>query len=257
MKTYHPASRSGRDLARRLGLLRLRTPSRYRPRNTDVIINWGSSDCFFLPMTPKVINKATAVRAATHKCVSLAAFTKHGVPCPEWTTERDDAQAWLAEGSTVVGRSLTRGSGGRGISLFDGGDSELDELPDLPLYTKYVKKRDEYRVFVVNDTVIRITQKRSRRGNDPDYRIRNASNGWVYCHEGVVTPQVVHWAGREAVRVLGLDFGAVDVGYNAHYKTACVYEVNTAFGLEGTTLEVFANALEANYLGGSPLLYRG
>jgi hypothetical protein len=38
---------------------------------------------------------------------------------------------------------------------------------------------------------------------------------------------------------LHLDFGAVDVGWNEHHGEATIYEVNTAPGLEGTTLEKY------------------
>ena len=46
-----------------------------------------------------------------------------------------------------------------------------------------------------------------------------------------------------AVDGLGLDFGAVDVGWNQHYQEATVYEVNTAPGLTGTTLDKYTNAI--------------
>ena len=234
------ASRSGRTLARELGVLRLRTPTRFRPRRGDTIINWG--DANLRPTQARVINNPRAVRNAVRKDVALSIFKDAGIPCPDFTTDRSVANEWIESGSTVVGRSITRGYGGRGISLYDSGTAPL---PRLPLYTKYVKKRDEYRVFVVDGECVRVTQKRRRRGVDADGQVRNASNGWVYCQDAVDAPSSVVDAGTGAVLVLGLDFGAADVGYNAHYDAACVYEVNTAFGLEGTTLKVVANAIDA------------
>jgi glutathione synthase/RimK-type ligase-like ATP-grasp enzyme len=44
-----------------------------------------------------------------------------------------------------------------------------------------------------------------------------------------------------AVQALGLDFGAADVGFNNN--KASVYEVNTACGLMGKTLEAYAEAI--------------
>ena len=242
LNQYAP-SRSARVLAMELGVLRLRTPSRFRARNGDLIINWGASNAHF---GCRVLNEARAVALATDKVAALGYFTTNGVPCPEYTTDQEVAYEWFNDGQVVVARSLTRGSGGRGIQLTHCTDG--DTIPPAPLYTKYVKKRDEYRVFVVNGKVIRITQKRSRRGDPADYQVRNSANGWVFCQDGVVAPAAVHRAGRDAVRVLGLDFGAADVGYNAHYEEACVYEVNTAFGLEGTTLTTFADAIRSEYL---------
>ncbi len=67
--------------------------------------------------------------------------------------------------------------------------------------------------------------------------VRNHDNGWVFCRQDVHPPDEVINQSIEAVRALGLDFGATDVGWNEYYQKACVFEVNTAPGLEGTTLE--------------------
>jgi hypothetical protein len=107
---------------------------------------------------------------------------------------------------------------------------------------------------VFDGRAIDVQQKRRRREDDDvNYQIRNADNGWVYCRGGVVAPQCVVDAAISAVAALGLDFGAADVGYNMHYNLATVYEVNTAPGLEGHTLDVYRNALMAKF----PRLERG
>jgi glutathione synthase/RimK-type ligase-like ATP-grasp enzyme len=243
VKTHGP-SRSGRALAAELGALRLRTPTRFRPRSSDVIINWGDTQQILADC--KIVNYPGCVAKAVDKLQAYQIMAMNNVPCPDFTAYRSVANEWLEQGATVVCRSLTRGSGGRGVTIHSEG-----ALPRAPLYTLYVKKRDEYRVFVVNGRVIRITQKRRRRSvenSTVDYRVRNAGNGWVYCQEDCDPPESVGQAGAMAVSVLGLDFGAVDIGYNAHYNEPCVYEVNTAFGLEGTTLTTFAQALREEYL---------
>jgi D-alanine-D-alanine ligase-like ATP-grasp enzyme len=115
-----------------------------------------------------------------------------------------------------------------------------------PLYTLYVKKADEYRVHVVRDKMIDYAQKKKRRttpNEKVDYQIRNYANGWVFCRDGVAIPDCVRYAAISSVSALGLDFGGVDIGYNAHEGTACVYEVNTAPGIEGTTLVRYREAL--------------
>ena len=50
-------------------------------------------------------------------------------------------------------------------------------------------------------------------------------------------------AGIRAVGCLGLDFGAADIGWNSHDGEPSVYEVNTAPGLEGTTLDKYYGAM--------------
>jgi glutathione synthase/RimK-type ligase-like ATP-grasp enzyme len=46
-----------------------------------------------------------------------------------------------------------------------------------------------------------------------------------------------------AVAALGLDFGAVDIGWNRSTRRATVYEVNTAPYVEGTTAKMYAEAI--------------
>ena len=144
----------------------------------------------------------------------------------------------------MVVRKLLRASKGRGIIL--AGREETVPIVPAPLYTKYVKKQDEYRVHVVRGVIIDVQHKRKRKernNEDVDYQIRNCRNGWVFCRGGVDAPECVRSASIAAVTALGLDFGGVDVGYNAHHGTACVYEVNTAPGIEGTTLQKYFYAL--------------
>ena len=154
----------------------------------------------------------------------------------------------MYDGEMIVVRQLARGHGGRGIMLISG----EDEIPDAPLYTVYKKKKAEYRIHVFNGQVIDVQQKRLRKPADDEeitanHQMRNFDNGWVYCREDVLAPDAVLDEAVKAVKVLGLDFGAVDIGWNEHYQTPYVYEVNTAPGLEGTTLEIYLNAFKREY----------
>jgi glutathione synthase/RimK-type ligase-like ATP-grasp enzyme len=166
-----------------------------------------------------------------------------------WTTDKDEAEGWLSDGDRVVVRHTTRGSGGQGIDVINEGD-----LPHAPLYTKYIKKSAEYRVHVkcrqgLEDrlpVVFDAQQKRKQNDNeDVDYQIRSHANGWVFCRSGIEVPEYVTNAAKLVVAELGLDFGAVDVVYNRHYNRAYVLEVNTAPGLEGTTLTTYTDMIRA------------
>ena len=89
-----------------------------------------------------------------------------------------------------------------------------------------------------------VQQKRQRRAIDGiNFQIRSHDNGWVFCRRHVAPPTDVLTQAVSAVSVLGLDFGAVDVGWNERNQEATVYEVNTAPGLEGTTLEVYKDKI--------------
>jgi len=62
-----------------------------------------------------------------------------------------------------------------------------------------------------------------------------------------VPPEDIFLQSTLAVNCLGLDFGAVDIIYNQKKDVSFVLEVNTAPGLEGSTLneyvKEFNNAL--------------
>ena len=114
------------------------------------------------------------------------------------------------------------------------------------MYTKYFKKADEYRVHVFDGEVIDVQQKRKRQevpNEEVDYQVRSGRNGWVFCRDGVDCPGSVRIMACRAVNVLGLDFGAVDIGWNRHNEECAVFEVNTAPGLEGSTLDSYYRAI--------------
>ena len=247
---YKSGSASARVLAQSLNTKRLKhAGSRFVARRTDVIINWGANA---LPNFngARVLNKPAACNLATDKLACLMALNNHdSINIPEYTTDIAVARQWLSNGSTVVCRTLTRGNSGRGIVMA----SDESELVQAPLYTKYIPKQEEYRVHVAFGNVIDQQRKlRSREVPDEqvNWQVRNHTNGFVFGREGVSLPVHVFASAIEAVNVLGLDFGAVDIIYNAHRDTYYVLEVNTAVGLTGTTLENYTQAF-TNYLGGN------
>ena len=142
-------------------------------------------------------------------------------------------------GAILVARTVLNGHSGEGIVLC--GDQDL--LVDAPLYTVYVPKKQEYRVHVFRGEVIDI-QRKARRRDVPDdqinWKVRNHANGFVFARNGDAlgdVPDDVLTQAVAAVSSLGLDFGAADVIFNDSSALAYVLEVNTAPGLEGTTLE--------------------
>lgn len=247
---YKRGSHSASALAAALGAQRLRIDptsgltTTYRPRDTHVVINWGNSRAGTLETLVPIINPPSAVDAATNKRNFFQALDGTGLT-PEYTTDQNVAQQWLDDGNLVVCRTTLTGHSGEGIVL----SSSTIPLADAPLYVKYVKKIDEFRVHVVDGEVVDIQQKRKRRdvdNSDVNYQIRNHSNGFVYCREDLNVPDPVTDVALSVMeRLDGLDFGAVDIIWNSHHKRAYALEVNTAPGLEGTTQEVYANALSA------------
>ena len=243
---YKMGSQSARALAeslRDLRAKRVRPNGNYRSYRNHMLINWGNPSDPSFNYFNHCLNHPDHVVVAQNKLTSLMALRGEGVTnIPDFAIERSEAEQWLSEGYLVVCRELLRGSGGRGITLA----SDPSELISAPLYTKYIKKAKEYRVHVFQGEVIHVQEKRKRRDipkEEVNFKIRNHDNGWVFCMEDVVVPDVCRQLAIASVAALRLDFGAVDIIWNKRHDRYYTLEVNTAPGLEGTTLERYSNAI--------------
>lgn len=241
---YKMKSSSAKQLAQAFGAERVHPDGKFMNNYKRPIINWGNS-------TPPwwlgkhnnqlVLNYPSCVAVAANKLLSFQMFKEVGVKHPEWTTDYKEALQWWGEGIVVLGRYILTGKGGEGIKVFT---SLVPFLSDAKLYTKYFKKKEEYRVHVVAGKIIDFAMKKKRKGVEPNYQIRNADNGWVFCREGIALPPDVSEQAVKAVTALGLTFGAVDVGYNVAKQEACVFEVNTAPGIQGSTVDSYVKAFQ-------------
>lgn len=235
---YKQGSRSARALADALGgrVLRLQG-STYRYRERDTIINWGSSNR--MGEFGAVLNSPISVAIASDKLRffnHIAQTDAHLQPqIPEfWTNENDIPN----EAFPIVCRTILNGHSGAGIVIAN----DRGELVRSPLYVRYMKKRDEYRIHVGREGIIAVQRKAIPNGPEPlDTRIRNHHNGYVFVRNNVEPPRQVVEQAQLAIAALGLDFGAVDIIWNNHYQLATVLEVNTAPGLEGQTITDYAN----------------
>ena len=204
-----------------------------------VVINWGSSGVSDTNAT--VINSASAVSVAANKHRSLLHFKLADVPHPDYTTDKDKATGWIEQGFKVVCRTLLTAHSGQGIVVA----GSLGELVDAPLYTKYIRKQKEFRVHVFSSKILDIQEKRRSSSVDDHHPyIRNHANGYVFCRGDINEPDDLRGVAISAVDALGLDFGAVDVVWNEAQDKCYVLEVNTACGLEGSTVNKYVNAIK-------------
>lgn len=250
---YIIGSESAAKLSAQLETKRVKSHGRYRWFRNHTIINWGNPR-FPVWATPQamrnMLNLPQYVAIASDKLRSLRILSEAGILVPDFTTDIDQAKAWAGGDPkfprklhAILCRTLTRANSGRGIVVA----TNSDEIVPAPLYTRYTPKSHEYRVHVALGQIIDAQEKRRPNGweakeTDGQFNryIRNHENGWVFCREDVMIPQVVGDAALLAVEALHLDFGAVDIGYHEEYG-AFVYEVNTAPGLEGQTLTNYVN----------------
>jgi len=170
-------------------------------------------------------------------------FKRKGLPCPEFTQDRDTAVEWIEDGHTVFCRTLTRASEGRGIVVA----TEVDHLVDAPVYTKYMKKKREFRVHIFRDSIVAVTEKRKRQGFDKglrDTKIRNLANGYVFCHT-LTAPLPEAWCdlALEASKVTNSDFKGVDLIYNEKQDQLYVIEVNSAPGISGSNIGSYVQTI--------------
>ncbi len=249
---YKMGSKSAKDLANRITTVigsrvrRVREVGKYRPKQRSVILNWGaSSQPRWMDSTRKALNWPVAVAIASNKLSAFTVFKHANIPTPEWTADAAIAQQWLNEGNIVLSRTMLNSHSGRGIVIND--PEQSNNLVRSPLYVKYKKKRKEFRVHIFNGQIIDMAEKRrfrqERRDNSFNGLVRNHSNGWSFCRDSIVEPTGLRDLAIQSVACLGLSFGACDIIWNEKEDKCYTLEVNTAPGLQGTTLERYSQAI--------------
>lgn len=244
--SHNMASKGARQMAEALnGMLLRREGSVYRPRGDgsgDAIINWGvTTPSELVGKVAKFYNLPEQVSVASNKLKFLRMMQ---FAHPEYIPEFWDNAASIPDSAfPIVCRTVLNGHSGEGIVIA----MTRDELVPAPLYVRYIRKKNEYRVHVgrtATEYQVISVQRKARRLDVPkeevNWMVRNHQNGFVYVRNDFTPRKVVIEAARRALAVTGLDFGAVDVVWNEHSNRAYVLEVNTAPGLEGTTVEDYA-----------------
>ena len=237
---YKIYSKSAKLLATHMQVKRIKHEnSRYIPSGNHVIINWGSS-------SPRDFAPARTLNSnilpALCKLASFKALRGAGVPIPDFW---EDSTEIPDNAFPVVCRAILNGHSGAGITIAN----SREELVLAPLYTKYVKKKHEYRVHVVCGQVIYIQRKaRKLEVENPNWQVQNLAGGFVYVEAiELATPTCVLDIALKCIEALGLDFGAVDIIWNEHQQQAYALEVNTACGLEERTAEKYSFAFKSMY----------
>jgi hypothetical protein len=227
---------------------RLLSSSKFVPPDDTLIVNWGWTPKEYRPQCVvdneyRTLNKFSGIYNAMNK---LRAFNKLkgaiglSQMLPDYTTDYEEAKGWVDFDETVYARSTLIGSGGGGITVVDGST----ELPtDSELYVKGVATRHEYRIHVVGEQVL--IQRKALVGGGSHSAVRNYDNGYTFINEFTMSDslkKLLEVASVRAVKVLGLDFGAVDIVTTA--TDIYILEVNTAPGVSAsTTIDFYANGI--------------
>lgn len=259
---YNLGSRSAMALKGYLTDKGIKTIVSHRLRNNRkrMIVGWGAKPYEFDLGVNVSLNHPNETKILSCKKRFFDAIEDERQLIPAYTTNPEVAIGW---DSDIVCRATTTGSGGDGITIVGKGVDNVDGLPKVPLYVKYQKKTDEFRLHMVNrkkqkmggvaqfaeclHIQKKVFVKTEERPEPLNWQIRNHTQGFIF--------QTVQEA-PEAVtevseRVMGcfpdLDFAALDVIYHKPTDLALVLEGNTAPGLEGPRLEVYGEYLIEKY----------
>lgn len=237
---YKIGSKGAKNLATQLNAKRVYPDRNYKNKTDHLVINWGSStNPIWLHDSTHILNNPNSVGFSVDKIKTLRTLKSKGVKTIPFTENRDEALLW-GDGR-ICERKVIDGSQGIGINIPD----TIADIGYSLLYTEFIPRSREYRIHVFNGVVIDVQQKKRRNGSDASGKIKNLANGWVFCRENITTPpDEVFTQAILSIKSLGLDFGAVDIITNN--GNVYVLEVNTACGLEGSTLSSYINAIK-NY----------
>jgi len=243
---WNKASEGAKELSEALGIKRLKHEgSRFRGNPRHTVINWGSGNIPQHINGSVILNSPDAVIRCSNKLSFFRHVSKHeDINLPPWTEKFEEAMEWVKKGD-VMARTVLNGHSAVGLIIMK--VDNPDTFIKAPLYTKYIPKKDEYRVHVFKDKVIDVQRKalkpeflEANRGNI-NHQVRNLDNGFIYVRGGINPPQQVLDQAINSVKVVGLDFGAVDIIYNEKQQKAYVLEINSAPGLQGQTVTSYAN----------------
>jgi len=190
-----------------------------------------------------LIRKQFKYGQSVNKIQQYVFFKEQEIPALEFTANPNDVVQWLNDGHTVFGRKYLNASCGKGIVVIEPEGEQ--QIPVCPVYTKYKKKKREFRVHVFKDEVVAVVEKKRRRGfeGERDTKIRNLANGYVFVQTVENEPEGLRALALKASKVSQSDFRGVDIGYNEKKNELFVIEVNSAPGIEGSNVEKYLNEI--------------
>ena len=239
---YSSKSKGAKRLAKALGIKRIKRDSgnsSFNPEDGELVINWGNSS----QNTPDHfrnidmwVNAPINVDKSVDKIGTFEILEDEDINVPKWTTDIIKAKLWLEnEFNRVVVRYNTRGMRGNGMAYFKQGE----RIPDAPLYTNFFFHEAELRIHVAFGEVIEFHDK--------------TGAGFDGTHSGedyAITDEqqtMLSSVAVKTIKALNLDFGAVDILWDAHEQLYVVLEVNTAPEMKNGTLEAYTGAFKAKF----------
>jgi len=206
----------------------------------DYVIRWGSTATGPEAMA-RTFNLSSAIANAVDKLRAFDLLREAEVPVPMWSSN------WRELRFPMIGRKTMRGKGGKGIVLYLQPNDLLCQTQPIAAYVQYIPKAREFRVHVAFGNVVKVSEKKYSPAKGKKYNslIWNYRHGFVFRREVPNFDPEYGNIACDAVRSLGLDFGAVDM-IEGTDGFPYVLEVNTAPGVTSpTTLNAYVQAFRS------------
>jgi hypothetical protein len=181
----------------------------------------------------------------------LRLFQEAGLQVPEFTTNRYQANAWVINGFTVLGRKENH-TQGRDIIIATGhqnqGTKQRRRWQARQWWCKFVPSTGEWRIHVFDGRTIARAKKEPGPGSPgmTQVPIRSRRNGWLYRHD-LEPSEALRTAARGAVAALGYPYGAVDLLETPDGPV--VLEVNRLPAMDNYTATAYVNAIRRHVVG--------
>lgn len=238
---YSSVSEGAKNIADGLGGMRIkRSCSTYLYKDTDVVINWGSSDNPFPKALNANIGSVLSKKAFFDRC-------KYADITPRYAL---DPTAAKALGSKLVCRATDKGKDGEGITIWEGDGP----LPSAVLYVQFQPKTAEYRVHVgrtKDGEIVIIGQQRKFKPSGGDiwagdscyFRWNEPATGLP-----VVLPEGVRDVAFKTLALFEeITFTGLDIIYDSATGKAFVLEANSAPMMTPKTVECYTTFFNKFY----------
>jgi len=223
---------TARILATKLSLIATKNVSKFKHAP---VIRYGNSDGVFADDT--TLNSKESISLVSNSLEFSSKLKEAGFRTTVYTPIKD------VDLSAIIYPVLIRRKyhhGGKDIIVANS-QNELERYSHLPVFVvPFEETTDEFGVHIINGNVVRIFRKVA--GSNPQSSfIRSAYMGYHYSivnfNNGF---NVLKDIALRAFELVGLNFGRMDIGYNAEKKRYVIFEINSAPGLNTSTAEVYA-----------------
>lgn len=246
-------SRGTKETGSYLGdLLQIEHGTEPPERREDILIRWGSSVA--VPHRPAVtLNRRAAIETATNKFLSLEVMHRNNISVPRFSSVQDmvrqhgehittDVFRNLGYRVPILARNRAHTRGQDVLLCLQDIDFARAIKWDREFFIEYIPTKSEYRVHVFRNNVIRVSEKVLRNRKNYVPYLRTHDNNHVFQDERTPLSNENKQVAVNAVRAIGLDFGAVDILVSDDNRSY-VLEVNTGPSLMDSGAEIYVYRL--------------